>query len=655
VHRRRTSFGISAERVGDRGQGGETAPACKRGDGMERARNARPHRTAFRVETREPFLATFAFRMRAPPLTPKERAERRVGTSLLKWKIDAFLGVGGMAAVYAATHHNRSRVALKVLHRELAASPELQQRFLHEAYVANSVGHEGAVQVLDDHVSADGEPFLVMQLLEGQSLDALQMARGTLPVDEVLDCADQVLDVLAAAHARAIVHRDIKPQNIFWTRSGAVKVLDFGVARILDGAPSLTATGVLIGTPAYMPPEQASGRTADIGPTSDLWSVGATMFTLLTNRFVHEADNAQAHTVKAAVAQARSVRTLRPDLPEMVVRLVDRALAFDIKDRWPSALEMQLEVRRVRALAASGGAPVVPEGGPRDNRGVGHAPPPANARASSPAIVAAAEGVEIDSGAETSPLRGSGNGRGPLESAPFIGERASAPFIGERASAPFIGERASAPFIGERASAPLRGAPVFGAPPVGAPSSKDPANVHSVSPARLTPLQLGLFFGAAFAIVVALMFVLRTVLAPADASASGSGSAATSGASGAAGTTTPLPSGTTSVAPEPLLPRPLPPASAAAAPGELNPAEAHTALDAAELELKKCSSLAGPKGRVSVDVTFYPNGGVDARVELRFSGTSVGQCVEEAFRKRARVTPFQGRAVATTRMVVVRE
>ncbi len=285
-----------------------------------------------------------------PARSPRERAERRVGATLLKWKLDALLGIGGMAAVYAATHKNRSRVALKVLHRELALNPDIRDRFMREAYVANSVGHPGVVQVLDDHVSEDDEPFLVMELLDGHSLEVVQAERGALPAGEVLGIADELLDALAVAHDKGIVHRDIKPQNVFVTRTGQIKVLDFGVARILDGAASVTATGSLLGTPAFMPPEQASGRTSAVGPASDLWSVGATMFTLLTGRFVHEAENAQAHTVKAAVNRARSLATLLPEAPTSLVRLVDRALAFEIEGRFSDARQMQETVRRTRLV-----------------------------------------------------------------------------------------------------------------------------------------------------------------------------------------------------------------------------------------------------------------------------------------------------------------
>src|SRR6185295_5196647 len=160
---------------------------------------------------------------------------------------------GGMACVYAATHRNGMRGAVKLLHPEFALDEGTRARFLREGYVANRVAHPGAVQVLDDDATEDGTVFLVMELLEGEALRTRAASRpgGKLEIIEVLNIADQLLDVLAAAHARGIVHRDIKPDNLFWTRDGRLKVLDFGIARALEieGLSGGTKTGSVIGTP----------------------------------------------------------------------------------------------------------------------------------------------------------------------------------------------------------------------------------------------------------------------------------------------------------------------------------------------------------------------------------------------------------------------
>jgi serine/threonine-protein kinase len=158
------------------------------------------------------------------------RARTRVGSVLReKWRLDALLGVGGMAAVYSATHRNGSRVAVKILHPELSVNVQVKTRFLREGYVANAVGHDGAVRVSDDDTAEDGAAFLVMELLDGETLEDRRMRfGGRLSEDEVLAMAEQLLDVLAAAHAKGVVHRDLKPENVFLTRAGQVKVLDFG-------------------------------------------------------------------------------------------------------------------------------------------------------------------------------------------------------------------------------------------------------------------------------------------------------------------------------------------------------------------------------------------------------------------------------------------
>jgi serine/threonine-protein kinase len=287
----------------------------------------------------------------------KKRARARLGAVLReKWRLDALLGVGGMAAVYAATHRNGKRGAVKMLHIEVSNDADARKRFLREGYVANAVAHPGAVSVLDDDVAEDGAVFLVMELLEGQNIDARAESHpgGKLPPEEVLAIADQLLDILAAAHAKGIVHRDLKPENLFLTQTGQVKVLDFGLARLqeLSRGPNgqrLTTTGSAMGTPAFMPPEQALGNWDQVDARTDLWAVGASMFTLLTSRFVHEAENVNKLLLAAMTKPARSVRSVDPSLPPAVASIVDRALAFEQRDRWPDAVTMRAAVRQARA------------------------------------------------------------------------------------------------------------------------------------------------------------------------------------------------------------------------------------------------------------------------------------------------------------------
>ena len=280
------------------------------------------------------------------------RAKARVGSVLRdKWRIERLLGIGGMAAVYAGAHRNGKSGAIKILHLELSLDPDARSRFLQEGYAANRVGHPGAVSVLDDDVAEDGSVFLVMELLEGRSVDALAGERPghRLHPAEALNIVDQLLDVLAAAHDKGIVHRDLKPENLFLAPGGVVKVLDFGLARIreIQSPTHATQAGSPMGTPAFMPPEQALGSWDQVDARSDLWAAGATLFTLLTGRQVHEAPTLNQLMLLAMTKPAPPIGTILPDLPAPIAALVDRALAFRPDARWQSAREMQRALRDV--------------------------------------------------------------------------------------------------------------------------------------------------------------------------------------------------------------------------------------------------------------------------------------------------------------------
>ncbi len=278
--------------------------------------------------------------------------ERRLGTTVRdKWTLERILGVGGMAAVYVGLHRIGRRDALKILHPEGAKRKDVCQRFEREAKAVNSFRHPGVVEIRDIDVTEDGAPFLVMELLDGESLldrvDRLQ----AIPLGDVLDYADQVLDVLAAAHPQGIIHRDIKPANLYLLRDKRVKVLDFGLARVLDpdGTSAWTKTGATLGTTAYMPPEQARGRHID--GRADLFAVGATMFRLLTGRRVHDASTDFDLLMKMAKEPAPPIASVLPRLPRDVCVVVDRALAFDREQRYADAASMLEDVRSVRSNA----------------------------------------------------------------------------------------------------------------------------------------------------------------------------------------------------------------------------------------------------------------------------------------------------------------
>jgi len=278
-------------------------------------------------------------------------AERRVGRILAgKFRLERVIGVGGMASVYAATHRNGARFAIKLLHPVLAHT-SLRARFIREGYAANRVGHPAVVRVVDDDIDeVENTPFLVMDRVLGRSLADLVETR-LLNAGELLEIADQILDALVAAHANGIVHRDLKPENFLVDREGRVRILDFGIARIRDEVASETATrtGTTMGTPGFMAPEQALGRQDAIGPQTDLFAVGATLFVLAAGRVPHDGENPQEILVRTATEPARSLALFAPDLPLDVIALVDRALQQAPSARWSSAATMLMEVRGLRA------------------------------------------------------------------------------------------------------------------------------------------------------------------------------------------------------------------------------------------------------------------------------------------------------------------
>ncbi|WP_394841538.1 serine/threonine protein kinase [Pendulispora brunnea] len=277
------------------------------------------------------------------PSPAPERALARIGHLVQgKYRIRRLLGMGGSSAVYAATHRNGHEVAIKFLLPHLVGDEDAYRLFRREAYVANRVGHPGTVPVLDDDVDEQGIPFLIMPLLEGETLRTrLRRMGGRMPLAETCVLMADALDVLASAHAKGIVHRDIKPENLFLTREGTVRVMDFGIARRGDPDATLTLAGRIVGTPAFMPPEQAVGDRTGIGPHSDCWAAGATLFLLLSGETVHLAATAGALLVAAATQHARPLASVAGDVPHSVASVVDRALAFEPEKRWSSAQNMR--------------------------------------------------------------------------------------------------------------------------------------------------------------------------------------------------------------------------------------------------------------------------------------------------------------------------
>jgi serine/threonine protein kinase len=274
------------------------------------------------------------------------RARARLGTTLRgKYTLERILGAGGMAIVYKAVHRNRAEFAVKMLLPELSHDEEVRTRFLREGYAANSVKHPGVVAIVDDDVAEDGSAFIVMELLDGLSAEELAQKHGMrVPPKIAAAIGCQLLDVIAAAHQKGILHRDIKPANLFVTRTGQVKVLDFGIARVRDLASKgahATQTGTSFGTPAFMSPEQARGKTKEVDERSDVWATGATLFAMITGSVVHDGESSNEIMVKAATEPARRIAALAPEVPPLVAAVIDRALAFTPQQRWATAAGMR--------------------------------------------------------------------------------------------------------------------------------------------------------------------------------------------------------------------------------------------------------------------------------------------------------------------------
>lgn len=303
--------------------------------------------TELSAETNVSGLRPFASLLPMAEALVRRKSKQRIGTVFAgKWTLEGLLGEGGMARVYAAVHANGRKVAIKILKAELAEDVEVVRRFLLEAHAANRVDHPNVVAVLDNDVDEDGTPYLVMERLDGETLRA-RLDRGPVSVDEARTIGCDLLDALEVAHARGIVHRDIKPENVFLVRNGAAKLLDFGIARVhsLAAQRDGTRSGVTIGTPAYMAPEQARGESSRIGVRTDLWALGATLFSAVTRSTVHASAHGESLLFHAMTAKAPPLRSLLPGAPKAFALAVDRALAFEPDDRFADAVSMRQALR----------------------------------------------------------------------------------------------------------------------------------------------------------------------------------------------------------------------------------------------------------------------------------------------------------------------
>ena len=314
------------------------------------------------------------------------------------------LGHGGMGTVYRAVDHRlRRTVAVKTLSAELAMQPEFLTRFQREAHAAAALNHPGVATVHDVGEDAGGgaaEPYLVMEYVAGRTLSQV-LRDGPLAVARAVDITAQVLAALDHSHQHAIVHRDIKPANVMLTASGAVKVVDFGIAKALsEVATRLTGTGVAVGTPAYLAPEQINGAATD--HRTDLYAVGCLLYELLTGRPPYTGDSPFSVMHQHLAAEPVPPSRLRPELPPAVDAVIARALHKRREDRFPDAATM-----RTALTTAPRAAPTPPAPTPTalDPAAAGPAPAVGPAPAIGTAAPAAAPPAHAGSAPSPRPVR----------------------------------------------------------------------------------------------------------------------------------------------------------------------------------------------------------------------------------------------------------
>lgn len=276
-----------------------------------------------------------------------------------RYRLGQVLGTGGMATVHEGRDLVLDRpVAVKLLAPALATDPSFVARFRQEALATAQLSHPNIVTVYDAGTDRHS-PYLVMELVRGRTLAHLIRTDGPLAPAEAARIGADIADALAAAHAKGIVHRDVKPANVLLAPGGRVKVTDFGIARTL-GSGSLTRVGMVLGTPSYLAPEQARGEPADA--RSDLYALGCVLYEMLTGAPPHVGDSAMVVAAQHLHANPPPPSALAPGVSPPMDESVMRALAKDPRDRFASATEMAGSLRRSAASTSGGGGPALPAG-----------------------------------------------------------------------------------------------------------------------------------------------------------------------------------------------------------------------------------------------------------------------------------------------------
>jgi tRNA A-37 threonylcarbamoyl transferase component Bud32 len=272
----------------------------------------------------------------------------QVGTLLNgRYRLDAQIGAGGMSTVYRAFDTVLERqVAIKLMHREIASDSDQLERFRREARAVAQLNHPHVVGVIDAGEDS-GTPYIVFEYVEGETLKDRIRRYGRLPIGEAVAYAIEVARALGAAHDRQIVHRDVKPQNVLIDEEGTAKVTDFGIARSLT-EEGLTADGRVLGTTDYVSPEQALGQ--DVGPESDLYSLGVVLFEMLTGDVPFHGENQVSVAMKHVREELPDVQLRRPEVSSALAAVVDRATAKDLDRRYSNDRELIDDLEDVLAI-----------------------------------------------------------------------------------------------------------------------------------------------------------------------------------------------------------------------------------------------------------------------------------------------------------------
>ncbi len=296
-----------------------------------------------------------------------------------RYRLESKLGSGGMSTVYLALDEVLDRpVAVKLLHREISEEADQLERFRREARAAARLSHPNLVGVIDAGED-DGRPYIVFEYIEGQTLKRCIQEKGGLPVDEAVAYAIEIGRGLTAAHARKLVHRDVKPQNVLIDPDGRAKVTDFGIARSLE-QKGMTATGRVLGTTDYVSPEQAMGE--DVDERSDVYSLGVVLYEMLAGDVPFQAETQVGVAMKHVNEPMPDVQAKRPEVSAVVASVVDRSTTKDPRDRYSTVAEMvrdleqTLEVEAARRGGTSGEATSVLDSVPKANRRLRQRRPP---------------------------------------------------------------------------------------------------------------------------------------------------------------------------------------------------------------------------------------------------------------------------------------